>query len=110
MEVRWCAYSNLITILACKGIFTYLYFGDTRAYIYIYICMQVGIKCFAHTNLITIYIFYISIFYLYMYTHSTHEIFYMNKINDETFPLGVGVASGPSAPYGTRLGTDGSGL
>ena len=79
-------------------------------YIYIYICMQVGIKWFAHTNLITIYIFYISIFYLYMYTHSTHEIFYMNKINDETFPLGVGVASGPSAPYGTRLGTDGSGL
>ena len=50
--------------------------------------------------------------YYYLYIlHSTHEIFYISKINNETFyPLGVGVASGPSAPYGTRLGTDGSGL
>ena len=108
MEVRWCAYRNLITILGCKGIFTYLYFGDTRAYIYIFVCKwgSSGLR----TQTLLLSISSISIFYLYMYTHSTHEIFYMNKINDETFPLGVGVASGPSAPYGTRLGTDGSGL
>ena len=98
------------TLLPFWGAKAYLhiYFGDTRTHIYIYICiyiiiyicMQVGIKWFAHTNLITLYIYYIRLMR-----------FYISKINNETFyPLGVGVASGPSAPYGTRLGTDVSGL
>jgi hypothetical protein len=106
MEVRWCAYRDLITILGCKGIFTYLFWRYPHTHIYMYIYNYIYLYASGDQVVCAHKPYY----YLYI-LHSTHEIFYISKINNETFyPLGVGVASGPSAPYGTRLGTDGSGL
>ena len=98
------------TLLPFWGAKAYLhiYFGDTRTHIYIYVHIYNYIYLYASGDQVVCA--HKPYYYLYI-LHSTHEIFYISKINNETFyPLGVGVASGPSAPYGTRLGTDGSGL